>query len=78
MKVYVFGNVATAEAFKMTAYHFGYESERVGSALIVSPEGYKEVLEKTYASSAAIVANIETQSWGVYPGLIMSITKGGD
>ena len=56
MKVYVFGTEATAEAFKLTAYHFGHEVRRVGSALVMEPAAYGEVLEKTYAIPAAIVA----------------------
>ena len=60
----------------MTAYHFGIEVQRVGSALVMEPAGYAEVLEKTYASSAAIVAEIETRTSWVAPGLTMSITRG--
>lgn len=54
----VFGNEATAEAFKLTAYHFGHDRsvERIGSALRLSEGIYNEVLAKTYAVPAAIVA----------------------
>ena len=54
--VYIFGNEATAEAFRLTAYHFGHEAERIGSALRMTPEAYAEVIEKTYAVPAAIIA----------------------
>jgi hypothetical protein len=57
-QVYIFGNEATAEAFKMTAYHFGHDGQRVGSALILSPDVYEEVIDKTYAVPAAITAEI--------------------
>ena len=63
LKVYVFGTEATAEAFKMTAFHFGHEATRTGSALVMSPEAYAEVIEKTYAIPAAIVATIESGAW---------------
>ena len=57
MKVYVFTNEATAEAFRMTAYHFGYDNvQRVGSALVMDPDAYSFVLANTYATEAAIVA----------------------
>ena len=59
MKVYVFGNEATAEAFKLTAFHFGHEARRVGSALVMEPEAYQFVLDNTYAVPAAIVATVE-------------------
>ena len=54
----VFGNEATAEAFKMTAYHFGHDDgvERIGSALRLSVGIYHEVITKTYAAHAAIIA----------------------
>jgi len=55
-RVYIFGNVATAEAFRMTAYHFGHESRRVGSALVMTAEAYQFVIDNTYAIPAAIVA----------------------
>ena len=56
--VYIFGNEATAEAFKMTAYHFGHDAERIGSALVMTAGGYADVLDKTYAVPAAITAKI--------------------
>jgi len=55
-KVYVFGTETAAEAFKMTAYHFGHEARRVGSALVMDRKAYAEVIEKTYAIPASIVA----------------------
>ena len=55
-KVYVFGKEAAAEAFQMTAAHFGFEGKRIGSALILAEEGYQKVLDATYASPAAVVA----------------------
>ena len=55
-KVYVFGTEATAEAFKMTAYHFGWDVDRTGSALVMPEKAYQEVIDKTYAVPAAIVA----------------------
>lgn len=58
-KIYVFGTEATAEAFKMTAYHFGYESQRTGSALVLDSKGYQFVLDNTYAVPAAITATQE-------------------
>ena len=57
MKVYIFADEATAEAFKMTAYHFGHEGRRIGSALVLSEEAYTEVLDKTYAIPAALIAD---------------------
>ena len=58
-KVYIFGTEGTAEAFKMTAHHFGYESTKTGTALVMSAEGYQFVLDNTYAVPAAIVATRE-------------------
>lgn len=56
-KVYVFGTEATAEAFKMTAYYFGYDGiVRIGSALVMSEDAYQVVMDNTYATAAAIVA----------------------
>ena len=46
-KVYIFGTEAIAEAFKMTAYHFGHEAKRIGSALLMTEEAYETVIEKT-------------------------------
>jgi len=60
-RVYIFGNEAAAEAFKMTAYHFGHESQRIGSALVMTTEAYRCVLDKTYAIPASIVAVKEAQ-----------------
>ena len=58
MKVYIFGDEATAEAFKMTAYNLiGHEGRRIGSALILSEEAYTEVVDKTYAIPAALIAD---------------------
>jgi len=65
MTVYVFGTVATAEAFELTAYHFfGDDAQvtRTGSALVMSPEVYQHVLDNTYAIPAAIVATREEDS----------------
>jgi len=55
MRIYVFNNEATAEAFKLTAYHFGYEATRVGSAIVMDPAVYAEIREKTYATPATLV-----------------------
>ena len=58
-KVYVFGTEATAEAFKMVVYHFSHEAKRIGSALVMTETTYAEVIEKTVAIPAAIVAKEE-------------------
>jgi len=56
MRIYIFNNEATAEAFKLTAYHFGYEATRVGSAVVMAPEVYADIREKTYATPATLIA----------------------
>ena len=57
-RVYIFGNEATAEAFTITAYHFGHEAKRIGSALLMEREGYMDVLDKTLAVPAAMAATV--------------------
>ena len=67
-KVYVFATEAAAEAFKMTAYHLGYDEtfakeykvKRIGSALVMTELAYLFVLNNTYATPASIVAKEET------------------
>ena len=57
VRVYVFGNEAAAEAFKMTSYHFGHTYvRRIGSALVMTAEAYQFVIDNTYATPATIVA----------------------
>lgn len=61
-KVYVFGNEATAETFRMLAYALNLADNlrRVGSAIVASPEVYKAVMDKTNAISATVVGSIES------------------
>jgi len=61
-KVYIFANEAAAEAFKMTAYHFGYDKgiKRIGSALFIPEKAYQTVLDNTYATPAPVVATVES------------------
>lgn len=55
-KVYVFDKVAMAHAFAMTAYYLGHKVTQVGSAVIAAPDVYADVLDKTRAIPAALVA----------------------
>ena len=58
-RVYIWGDEKTAEVFQMTVDAlFGYSPERTGSALVMSPVDYAKVCEKTYATHAAIVAEV--------------------
>ena len=56
-KVYVFGDIETAKVYQLTAHHFGHESTRTGSALVMDEAGYQFVLDNTYATPAAMVAS---------------------
>jgi len=58
-KLYVFGTTGTAEAYQLTAHHFGYESTRTGSALVMDEAGYQFVLDQTYATPAALIATLD-------------------
>ena len=58
-RVYIWGDEKTAEVFQMTVDAlFGYSPERTGSALVMSPADYSLVCDKTYATHAAIVAEV--------------------
>ena len=56
-KVYIFGDIETAKVYQLTAHHFGHESTRTGSALVMDEAGYQFVLDNTYATPAAMVAS---------------------
>ena len=56
IKVYVFGSVAAAEAFKLTAFYFGGDAKRIGSVLVMTTEAYQVVIDNTYATPATVIA----------------------
>lgn len=55
-KVYIFDQEATAHAFAMTAYYLGHAVTQVGSAVISDADVYADVLDKTRAIPAALIA----------------------
>ena len=61
-KVYIFGSENAAEVFRMTvAAILGYAPERIGSVLVMSSADYTEICVKTYATPAAIVAELSRE-----------------
>lgn len=55
-KVYIFDDKDKAVAFALTARYLGHKATRIGSAVLCDETVYKNVMEKTFAIPAAIVA----------------------
>ena len=54
--VYVYSSEAEAKAIRMTLYYLGYEALQIGSAILCEPKVYEDLIDKTMAPKAAIVA----------------------
>ena len=64
-KLYIFGDIETARAYQLTAHHFGHESTRTGSALVMDEAGYQFVLDNTCAIPAALEAHVQEPGYQV-------------
>lgn len=62
-KIYIFDDEMTAQAFAFAIHYLGYKAARVGSAVLCLEKVYEDVLDKTYAVPAAIIA-IEEETNG--------------
>ena len=60
LSAHIFGTENAAEVFRMTVDAIlGYAPERIGSVLVMSSADYTEICDKTYATPAAIVAEVK-------------------
>lgn len=60
-KLYLYPTEATARGIQLTAYHFGVEAAKVGSAVMMEEKDYKRIVKDTLAPDyhAVMVAIVE-------------------
>lgn len=55
--LYIYNDDGQAEAIRMTAHYLGYSPTRIGSAVLMEPEAYHTMIDKTLAPPATLICS---------------------